>query len=361
MLTVEGCRARQKRLLAALDAQGLAGALLAFREHVYYFTGYRCHWNHAGAAYLSAQGKLTLVGWKVDANAVAADEILEYPAHKHATMPSEQPHLAAMALARALPPGKLLGTDLLGAGALTQRAGPMAVDLTSTILGLRKKKDADEIACLRKAIAVSEAMYAFVKETIEPDLDEFDFFVEIRAAAMLAAGEDLERFGNDYCSGKGGGFPRRRPMQAGELYVIDAGPSLHGYHADNCRTFAVDRKGTDVQHAACAKIIACLKHLEGKAKPGVTGQALYDEAKAFLADAGHSGLVHHLGHGIGLAPHEAPQLNPEFESVLEAGDVFTMEPGLYSKELNAGIRLEQNYLVTDAGLERLTSFPLELV
>ena len=68
-----------------------------------------------------------------------------------------------------------------------------------------------------------------------------------------------------------------------------------------------------------------------------------------------------VGVGIGLAPHEAPQLNPEFESVLEAGDVFTMEPGLYSKELNAGIRLEQNYLVTDAGLERLTSFPLELV
>ena len=71
-------------------------------------------------------------------------------------------------------------------------------------------------------------------------------------------------------------------------------------------------------------------------------------------------MTHHLGHGIGLAPHEAPELNPKYDATFEVGDVFTMEPGLYREDLRAGIRLEENYLLTDRGLEQLTSFPRSL-
>ena len=67
-----------------------------------------------------------------------------------------------------------------------------------------------------------------------------------------------------------------------------------------------------------------------------------------------------LGHGFGLFPHETPHLNPRWDDAFEEGDVFAAEPGLYGPELKAGIRLEQNYRLTADGVERLTSFPLEL-
>ena len=70
---------------------------------------------------------------------------------------------------------------------------------------------------------------------------------------------------------------------------------------------------------------------------------------------------HHLGHGIGLFPHEAPHLNPNWNDTFEVGDVFTCEPGLYDEQiLRAGMRLENDYLVTETGVENLSPFPMEL-
>ena len=69
---------------------------------------------------------------------------------------------------------------------------------------------------------------------------------------------------------------------------------------------------------------------------------------------------HHLGHGIGLFPHEAPHLNPNWDDTFQEGETFTAEPGLYAPELRAGMRIENNYLVTHDGVECLTDFPLEL-
>jgi len=360
MLTVEGCRSRQKRLLEVLQKQGLDGALITNREHVYYFTAYRTHFNQTPAAFLEASGKLTLIGFKMADSGLACDAKVDYPAKATSTMAMDQANRCGETLAKVLPKGKKLGVDLDGPGAMGRAAGPEATDITRAVQHLRKRKDPDELAILRRAIAVTHAMYTYAKNNIKPGLDEMEFFAEIRAAATRAANQDCERFGNDYRCNARGGSARRRPMQAGELYILDAGPSLDGYHADNCRTFAVDRKGTDVQHKACRKIIECLGYMETRIRPGVTGKQMFEDAKAFLKDAGHSGLVHHLGHGIGLQPHESPELNPDYSAVLEVGDVFTMEPGLYSDELNAGIRLEQDYVITENGWERLTSFPLDL-
>ena len=100
--------------------------------------------------------------------------------------------------------------------------------------------------------------------------------------------------------------------------------------------------------------------VEETVKPGVSCRVLFETAKAMLDDYCPGAFFHHLGHGFGLFPHEAPHLNPNWEDTFEEGDCFTAEPGLYTKELKAGIRLEQNYRVTSTGVERLTNFSLEL-
>ena len=79
-----------------------------------------------------------------------------------------------------------------------------------------------------------------------------------------------------------------------------------------------------------------------------------------LSETPYGVFNHHLGHGIGLFPHEAPHLNPHWDDTFAIGDVFTAEPGLYDPKLRAGMRIENDYVVTDDGVECLTHFPLEL-
>ncbi len=71
-------------------------------------------------------------------------------------------------------------------------------------------------------------------------------------------------------------------------------------------------------------------------------------------------MPHHLGHGVGLQPHEFPHLNLKWDDVLLEGEVFTAEPAQYAAELHAGIRIENQYLVTASGVENLVGFPMDL-
>lgn len=360
-LTKEGCRSRQQRLLEVLAAEGLGGAIISRREHVHYFTGFLHGRYHAAAAFIKADGRVTLAG-AGSLEGAAADHLVPYEAGYLATMHSRQYEVVAEHLAPSLPKGSRLGADLGGGIAcISALGGSQPADLTRAIYRLRQRKLADEVDAIRSTIAVTEAMYAAAKEAVHPGAEELEVFAHIRAAATQAAGEDLEHFGNDFRANAAGGAPRRRRMEAGELYILDAGPSLHGYFADNCRTFAVDRSPTEAQVRAWRCIDGLFPRIEAAVRPGVAASQVYALADEHMRQEGYQGLVHHLGHGMGLAPHEAPELNPRYQAVFQAGDVFTMEPGLYAEELRAGIRLEENYLLTDTGVEQLTTFPRTLV
>ena len=103
------------------------------------------------------------------------------------------------------------------------------------------------------------------------------------------------------------------------------------------------------------------EHLERTVKPGKSCAELFHEVQEILGEAPVGIFNHHLGHGIGLFPHETPHLNPNWNDTFEVGDVFTAEPGLYDEKLlRAGMRLENDYLVTETGVENLSPFPMEL-
>jgi Xaa-Pro aminopeptidase len=87
---------------------------------------------------------------------------------------------------------------------------------------------------------------------------------------------------------------------------------------------------------------------------------LYDLAHRHLNALLPWTFNHHLGHGVGLAPHEGPHLNPRWDDTLAEGDFLAVEPGVYHEQLHAGVRLEQNFLVTADGVELLSDWPLEL-
>ena len=185
---------------------------------------------------------------------------------------------------------------------------------------------------------------------------------ELHAVAVEAAGEPLSAYlGNDYACGEMGGPPRAgRVARDGELYILDLGPAVGGYFSDASRALAVNQRPTDLQFKAWNALMGVFPVVEKLARPGARCRELYAAADAHLQEKWGTGMVHHLGHGVGLQPHEFPHLNPAWDDVLAVGDVFTLEPGIYASELRAGLRLENQYLVTEKGVENLTNVPMDM-
>lgn len=236
----------------------------------------------------------------------------------------------------------------------------MAADIESAMWQLRRCKDPDELKLIRRAIECTTAMYRRAREIIRPGITELDVYNALHAVAVEVAGEPLTALGNDFQCGTPGGAPRPRPACAGELYILDLGPAYRGYYADNCRTFAVSGEPTPEQQRAWKRVLEVFDMVEAEVRPGVSCAAIFHKAQSLLDTDHPGGFFHHLGHGFGLTPHEGPHLNPHWDDVFELGDVFTVEPGLYGEALAGGLRIEENYRVTETGLEKLTHIPRHL-
>ena len=380
-IDVASCRSRQKRLLAEMQRLELDLCVVTLIENVQLLAGPRFRWYFAPCAALSADGRLTLVApERQQPEVAAADEVATYEAQWLSTLRNDQRQASAAALWRALSGAaqwkrvgvefSVCGPDVTGqitdcplTPTLSRKGrGGKAelVNIEPELYRLRRRKDPDELSRIKKAIAGTRAMYDRARQIVAPGLSELEMFNQLQAAAVEEFGEMLTATGNDYAVAARGGPPGRARATAGDLWILDLGPAFRGYFADNCRTLAVGGQPSDAQRRAWECIVPVFDHVEATMKPGKSCRALFEEAKAMLDEAQPWAFNHHLGHGIGLFPHEAPHLNPNWDDTFEIGDVIAVEPGLYAPELRMGIRLENNYVVTEAGVELLSDFPLEL-
>lgn len=364
LLDPVACRARQARLLETMIAERLDLVVVVLPEHIEYLTGHR--WDHrfAPLAALAADGTCLLVCPDKPAVGAAASDIRTYEAKWRSTLRNDQREAASTALrdwsaGRGL---RRIGVEFSACPPhVTMRLGDAAVvDIESALFTMRRRKDHDEVALLKRAIAACGAMDAVAREMIAPGVNELDVFSSLQAAAVSSCGEMLTATGNDYACGVRGGPPRDRLCEAGELFILDLGPAYRGYFADTSRAIAVDRHPTDAQLAAWERVCGALQIVERLARPGVRCRTIYEEVRAWLADSPVGSWSSHLGHGIGLFPHEAPHLNPSWDDVLQEGEVIAVEPALYDPVLRAGLRIENDYLVTATGIENLSPFPLGL-
>ncbi|QLG63772.1 M24 family metallopeptidase [Halorarum salinum] len=153
-------------------------------------------------------------------------------------------------------------------------------------------------------------------------------------------------------------------IRPGETVLLDVSPrGPDGYYGDLTRTFAVDPEGGWERRAYVA-VEAAREAALGELAAGVPASTVHEETAAELAaygfrvDSDEVGFVHSTGHGVGLSLHEGPSLPADAE--LEAGNVVTIEPGVYDPE-RGGVRLEDLALVTDDGYELLGEYPFGLV
>jgi Xaa-Pro aminopeptidase len=367
LLDLGACRIRQERLRKRMAERSLDAVVLVAPEHVQYFTGHRWDFRFAPAVAMLLTGETLLVcpDKPLDLEQVAATDVRTYAAKRRSTLRTDQREASSKVL------GDWLATQARQARVAVEfsacpphvtrlLSGGEVLDIDLDLLELRRRKDPDELALLHRAIAATGAMYEVARRQIRPGISELEIFSALQAAAVETCGEMLTGTGNDYACGVRGGPPRPRTCNAGELYILDLGPAYRGYFADNARTIAVDGCPTDEQLTAWRHVCEALKLVERRARPGVRCRDIYQEVQQWLATAPVGSWSSHLGHGIGLFVHEMPHLNPEWDDMLEDGDVIAVEPAIYDPALRCGMRIENNYLVTEAGLELLSPFPLDL-
>ncbi|HMB96313.1 MAG TPA: Xaa-Pro peptidase family protein, partial [Tepidisphaeraceae bacterium] len=356
MLDPKFCRQRQNRLLQRLGEMRLDAVVVGQPQHVYYLSGHFTGPLHQSAFILFSDGRSWLVTANSPAQNSAADRVISYQANWNGTPRQEQPAVVGQLSADELKSRRAgrIGMDASASTsqiALQSEAHFEAID--PILWQLRRIKDEDEIVLMKRAIECTEAMYRRARQIIEPGIEELRVFNELHAVAVEVSGEPMTALlGNDFRCGSGGGPPRKdHAAKAGELYILDLSPTHRGYFADNARVFSVNRKPTDAQMKAWHAVVATFEIVEKMAKPGVRCNDIYTACDEHFKRHFNHGLVHHLGHGVGLQPHEFPHLNFKWDDVLMEGEIFTAEPGVYSDELAGGIRIENQYLVTKSGVK----------
>jgi Xaa-Pro dipeptidase len=144
-------------------------------------------------------------------------------------------------------------------------------------------------------------------------------------------------------------------LVAGDSFVIDYFPTRGGYWADMCRTYPIGDPGPRLAEAIRVTSEA-LDLVETVVRPGVPVVELDRVLRAHQSNWEPSAgdYFHLTGHGIGLRPHEAPWIATDSDDVFVAGDVLAVEPAAYLGDLRGGVRIEDNYVVTEDGVRRLS-------
>lgn len=267
-----------------------------------------------------------------------------------------------------------LSDYLLGVEALHMRVLELellkryAPGLTTThaepiLMALRAVKDPGEIAAMEQAIGVAERAMERLIPQIEVGMTEKQL-AAILTQLQLEEGADAIAFGPIVSAGPNSASPHAtptdRPLQEGDLLVIDWGCLVDGYPSDITRTFAVGPLDAELRHVYETVKLANEQGVV-TSRPGATGQDVDRAAREVIDDAGYGDyFIHRTGHGLGVEGHEPPYMMEANTEPLVVGNVFTVEPGIYLPG-RGGVRIEDNLVITADGHRSLTTMTRELI
>lgn len=351
---------RLKHLRQALDAAGAGAWLETHRPNIYYLCGFT---GDSGALLVDSMSATLFTDGRFTIQARQETRGIRLQIHTGSLLEAVGGHLRARKRQRvAVPPSRL---TLAGWKALRKAAGGnlkwVAVD--GLVEKLRAVKDAAEIEQIREAAQLGSRVMEETIRLIRPGVTELDIAAEIgyRMRRKGASGESFEAI---VAAGPRSALPHARPTShrigKNELVVLDLGAILRCYCSDLTRTVHVGKAPARVRqwyHAVLDAQTAARDAL----KSGVACGAIDAAARNVLHDKKLARyFVHSTGHGIGLEIHEDPRIARDQKTLLETGNVVTLEPGVYVEGVG-GIRIEDDALVTPRGAEILTTTPREFL
>lgn len=240
-------------------------------------------------------------------------------------------------------------------------------DVRPLLAAMRKVKSDTELAHLRRAIAVTAEAIDAIAAKIRPGVGESVLEGEA-LAAFLKGGAARPGFSTIVGSGPNGTIPHyfenSRRIEPGELVVVDLGAEYQYYTADITRTLPADGRFSPRQREIYQLVLDAQKAVEAELKPGQTklGDMTRFTRDFFRASPlrakDSSGeeqtmdhfFVHGLGHYLGMDVHDVGS----YGEPVQVGEVFTIEPGLYLKSEGIGVRIEDDYRMTEHGPEKLS-------
>ncbi len=231
------------------------------------------------------------------------------------------------------------------------------------IAELRCVKTPAELDAMRRAQKMTDDTFAYITERIAVGRTERDIMLDMEYY-MRRLGSNGVAFEFIVVSGKNSslphGVPTDKAIERGDIITMDFGAVVDGYRSDMTRTVAVGAV-SDEQRRVYDTVLAAQTAALAAIRAGAVCKDVDKVARDLIDGAGYKGCFGHgLGHSIGLGVHESPSFSPRCDSVLKAGTVMTVEPGIYL-EGKFGVRIEGMVVVTEKGCDNLTKSPKELI
>ena len=214
-----------------------------------------------------------------------------------------------------------------------------------------------------RALEANRAAYDALRGRLRVGMTERDAYRIVGEAVSAVCGAEPHEFIGDFVggarSGAVEGLATDYAFRTGDAFILDLSVRRGDVWSDTCRTFFFGEPSPR-QRAAYETVVACQELGERIVRAGVCCADVKSEVEEFLAARGYGGrMPHHVGHMVGPKPYMKPAFEQGDLSVLEAGLVCTLEPGLYFKG-DFGIRVENDYLVGADGLVNLFEYPREM-
>ena len=360
---------RLHKLTESILAHGLDGVALVPGPNLTYISGIHTHLSERPIVlFLPADDAAAMIVPQLEADKAAAAGI---PGERIFSWSDEEGYTGAFqqACAHLELSDYLLGVEALRMRVLElemlQRYAPgLATAHAEPILdGLRLRKDEAELDAMQRAAEVAEAAMDALLPRLKLGLSEKQVAAML-TAELLAAGAEAPSFTPIVSAGPNGASPHAvptgRPLQKGDMVVIDWGALVDGYVSDITRTFAMGEVGEEMK--LIYDVVRAANEAGKKAvRPGVTGQDIDRAARTVIDNAGYGDyFIHRTGHGLGMETHEHPSLVAGNSDPLPVGAVFTVEPGIYLPG-RGGVRIEDDVILTADGHRSLSGFSRELI
>ncbi|MCB8932430.1 MAG: Xaa-Pro peptidase family protein [Fimbriimonadaceae bacterium] len=227
---------------------------------------------------------------------------------------------------------------------------------------LRMVKTPAEIDKIRQACAAADACFEHVKRMIQPGVREYDIALDIefffRRQGMEVAFPVIAVSGAK--SARPHGKPGEKVLERGDFVTLDFGAKVDGYCSDITRTVVVV-EASDRHREIYSQVLKAETAAIEAMRPGARASDIDALARRVLDEKDLARYFGHgLGHGLGRLVHDAGRMNATSETILEVGQVWTVEPGVYIEGFG-GVRIEDDVVVTENGVEVLTHAPKELL
>ena len=380
----EEYRSRREAVAAGIDAAGLDALCVFYPARVAYLTGlHHIPTERPIAFIIQPNGKSMLMVPAVEKehaeSATSVDSVdvyFEYPGVEH---PMEQ---LAKKLAEINARPRRTGADHDGYMPIWGYRGPSLSDVTGSrpmdgamiVESLRCVKSPAEIECIQLSCEWGVRAHHRMQAAIEVGKTEMECYTPTTQATLFEMVHEMPGWRPRGFDDSGGlvsefvagrstamphGFVKGHRIQPGDVLVSGAGANIDGYRSELERTMIVGEPTKEQQRAFAAMLALQTRAIEEIA-PGVPAGEVELATVRLAEELGMADkLRHHVGHSIGLEPHEAPFLDRGDDAVLEPGMVFTIEPGVYFPELG-GFRHSDTVLVTEDGHRVMTPYPREL-